>query len=100
MLAELPDGKRVARGRCQPEHEPLTAPGIAQVADAVADLVAELIGQCPEGWSVAHVSVKRDRAGSRPARERSRYFAQVFFSREPTPAQPRTRTPTRKDTPA
>ena len=85
-LTPLEDGKLVARGRCQPEHERLTAPSAEAVADAVADLVAELIRECPDGWYVAHISVKKDRV-TVSAAERSRYFGQVFFTREPTPAQ-------------
>jgi hypothetical protein len=80
-LIPLSDGKLVARARVQPEHEPLTAPLLSVVADTLADTLAELIESAPEGWHVAHVSIKKDRAW-RPARERSRYFLQVFFSRE------------------
>ena len=84
-LVPLADGKLVARGRIQPIHEPMQAPTAEAVGDAVAELVGELIDRCPAGWHVAHVSVKKDRAW-RPASERSRYFGQAFFSREPTPA--------------
>ena len=99
-LVELPGGRMAARGRCQPEHEPLQAPAIAQVSDTVSDLLAELIELCPEGWSVSGASIKRDRASTRPASERSRYFAQVYFAREPTPAQPTPARSGHKDTPA